>query len=83
MSPAQAASDNPAVVAGGTGGVAVVGVVWFAGNVWPKVALSAEAGATIATIAGTTLGFLARNGLAGLWRIIRYGSSAARPPAVG
>lgn len=81
MGALQTVKDNPNASVGGAGGLGVIGVVWFAGNVWPKVALSAEAGAAIATGASTVLVFLGRNGLAGLWRIIRFGSSAQRPPA--
>lgn len=83
MGALQTVKDNPNAAVGAGGGVGVVGIVWFAGNVWPKVQLSAEAGAAIATSASTVLVFLGRNGLSGLWRIIRYGSSTPRPPTVG
>jgi len=65
---------NPnAAVAGGTSSLAVA-VVWFLGNVWPHVALSAELGAVIAGGVSTVLLFIGRNGLAGLWEKIKHGS---------
>lgn len=79
MTLSDAVQDHPGTTGAAAGGSLGVGVVWFLGNVWPRVSLSAEAGAGIATAAGTVLGFMARNGLAGVWRIIRYGSSAPRP----
>lgn len=80
MTPVEGAQSHPGTVGAFGGGSLGVAVVWFAGNVWPKVALSAEAGAGIATVAASAFGFMARNGLAGIWRTIRYGSSAARGP---
>jgi len=66
--------SNPnAAVAGGTSSLAVA-LVWFLGNVWPHVALSAELGAVIAGGVSTVLLFIGRNGLAGLWEKIKHGS---------
>lgn len=81
MSLSETAAQHPSTVAATTGGTLVVGLVWFAGNVWPKVPLSAEAGAGIVAVVAPALGFMARNGLAGVWRILRYGSSAVRSSA--
>ena len=69
---------NPnAAVAGGTSSLAVA-VVWFLGNVWPHVALSAELGAVIAGGISTVLLFVGRNGAAGVWNLIKHGSRASK-----
>ena len=73
------ANTNPnATVAGGTSAVGVA-VVWFLGNIWPKVSISAELGAAIAGGASTILLYIGREGVAGLWRRIIHGN--ASPPA--
>lgn len=66
-------SRNPNAATAGGSGIVTVGFVWVLTNVWPKVDLSAEAGAGIAAGISTSLLFLGRNGLAGVWRIIVRG----------
>jgi hypothetical protein len=66
-------NGNPnAIVAGGSGSV-LVAVVWFLGNVWPKISLSAEAGAGIVTAGSTVLLFLGRNGVLGIGNALLHG----------
>jgi hypothetical protein len=70
----RAVANPNAAVAGSTSGLSVA-LVWFLGNVWPHVALSAELGAVIAGAASASLLFVGRNGIAGLWNRILHGSN--------
>lgn len=65
-------SHPNAAVAGTTTGAGVF-VVWLLGYL--GVDLSAELGATIAGGAATVLLFVARDGLAGAWRRLLYGTA--------
>jgi hypothetical protein len=66
-------NGNPnAIVAGGGTGLGVA-LVWFLGNVWPHVSLSAEAGAGIAGGIGTVVLFFGRNGLVGVKNALLHG----------
>lgn len=78
MTLTEAAQEHPGTTGAAGGGSIGVAVVWFAVHVWPRVPISAEGGAGIATVGATVLGFMARNGIAGIWRIVRYGSSVKR-----
>lgn len=79
MTLSEQAASNPSVTGAAGGGSAGVAVVWFAVHVWPRVPISAEAGAGISTAAATVLGYMARHGVSGIWRTIRYGSAHDRP----
>lgn len=83
MTLTEQATANPSVTGAAGGGSVGVAVVWFAVHVWPRVPISAEAGAGIATAGAAIIGYMARHGLAGIWRTIRYGSAHARAPGVG
>lgn len=61
-----------ATTAAGTGGLAVF-VVWLLGHF--HVALSAEDGAIVAGVVATVVLFVGRNGLVGLWNLIKHGNN--------
>lgn len=67
-------SDNPNAAVAGGGGLASVGVVWFLGNVYPHVEISAELGAAIAGGVSAVLLFVGREGLRGIVRVILNGT---------
>lgn len=62
-----------ASTAAGTGGLAVF-VVWLFGNVF-HWSLSAEDGAVIAGAVATVVLFIGKNGMVGLWNLIKHGNN--------
>jgi hypothetical protein len=72
-------SNNPnAATAGSTTGVTVL-ILWFLTNVWPKVPISAELGATIAGAVATAALWIGRDGVCGIWRRILHGGGQRTP----
>lgn len=74
------ASNPNASVAVGTGTLGV-GVVWLLGNIF-HIEVSAEAGATIATVAAGFALYVGRVGLGGVWNRIIHGNKPPTPPPV-
>lgn len=71
--------SNPnASVAVGTGTLGV-GVVWLLGNIF-HIQVSAEAGATIATVAAGFALYVGRVGIGGVWSRLIHGNKPPTPP---
>ena len=67
---------NAAVAGGGTG--LSVFVVWLLGHF--HVALSAEDGAIVAGAVATVVLFVGKNGLVGLWNLLKHGNNPPPTP---
>lgn len=79
MKPQDKITQNAGASVGATGSLSLV-IVWLAGNVF-HLAVSAEDGVVMATIVSAVALFVAHNGIAGIYDMVRWGNRNPHPPA--